>query len=81
MSDSAPSPSVVAWSDPRREAAFHEWLRHVTPAHELEPASLRPASADASFRRYLRVDGGGRSFIMMDAPPAPPLPPAIWLPP
>jgi N-acetylmuramate 1-kinase len=70
MSDSAPSPSVVAWSDPRREAAFHEWLRHVTPAHGLEPASLRPASADASFRRYLRVDGAGRTFIVMDAPPA-----------
>jgi N-acetylmuramate 1-kinase len=70
MSDSAPSPSVVAWSDPRREAAFHQWLRHVTPAHGLEPASLRPASADASFRRYLRVDGAGRTFIVMDAPPA-----------
>jgi aminoglycoside/choline kinase family phosphotransferase len=31
---------------------------------------LRPASADASFRRYLRIDGAGRSFIVMDAPPA-----------
>jgi aminoglycoside/choline kinase family phosphotransferase len=70
MSDSAHSPSAVAWSDPRREAAFHEWLRRVTPAHGLQPASLRPASADASFRRYLRLDGAGRSFIVMDAPPA-----------
>ncbi|HSH43094.1 MAG TPA: phosphotransferase, partial [Arenicellales bacterium] len=34
------------------------------------PASMRPASADASFRRYFRVlDRDGRSYIAMDAPP------------
>ena len=69
MSDSAPSPSLVAWSDPRREAAFHAWLARIAPAHELQPSTLRPASADASFRRYLRIDGAGGSFIIMDAPP------------
>jgi aminoglycoside/choline kinase family phosphotransferase len=69
MSDSAPNPSLVAWSDPRREAAFQEWLQQVAPAHGLQPASLRPASADASFRRYLRLDGQGGSLIVMDAPP------------
>jgi aminoglycoside/choline kinase family phosphotransferase len=69
MSDSAPTPSAVLWSDARREAAFAEWLRHVAPAHALQPATVRPASADASFRRYLRVDGGAGSFIIMDAPP------------
>jgi N-acetylmuramate 1-kinase len=69
MSDSAPPPSTVAWSDPRREAAFHAWLASVTAAHGLRPQTLRPASADASFRRYLRVDGGQGSFIVMDAPP------------
>jgi N-acetylmuramate 1-kinase len=81
MSDSklslqpAPAPAAVAWSDPRREAAFHDWLAQVAPAHGLQPASLRPASADASFRRYLRIDGaapagaGAASFIVMDAPP------------
>ncbi|WP_405234041.1 aminoglycoside phosphotransferase family protein [Lentisalinibacter salinarum] len=31
---------------------------------------LRPASADASFRRYFRVLSGGHSYIAMDAPPA-----------
>ena len=32
--------------------------------------SLRPASADASFRRYFRVDAAdGASYIVMDAPP------------
>jgi aminoglycoside/choline kinase family phosphotransferase len=65
----APAEAGVAWSDPRRAAAFAEWLRRVGPAHALQPASVRPASADASFRRYLRVDGGGGSFIIMDAPP------------
>ncbi|HJV72188.1 MAG TPA: phosphotransferase, partial [Ideonella sp.] len=36
-----------------------------------QPPTLRPASADASVRRYLRIDGaGGRSAIVMDAPPA-----------
>jgi aminoglycoside/choline kinase family phosphotransferase len=69
MSDPSPSPVAVAWSDPRREAAFQHWLSQVAPAHALQPASLRPASADASFRRYLRIDGADRSFIIMDAPP------------
>jgi aminoglycoside/choline kinase family phosphotransferase len=69
MSDPSPSPAAVAWSDPARESAFHDWLSQVAPAHGLRPASLRPASADASFRRYLRVDGEGGSFIIMDAPP------------
>jgi aminoglycoside/choline kinase family phosphotransferase len=76
MSDSAPTPprasgapAAVAWSDPAREAAFRSWLQQVAPAHGLQPASVRLASADASFRRYLRVDGEGRSYIVMDAPP------------
>jgi aminoglycoside/choline kinase family phosphotransferase len=30
---------------------------------------VRHASADASFRRYQRVDGGRRTYIVMDAPP------------
>ena len=76
MSDSAPPPlqaaaatPPVTWNDPRREAAFHAWLAAVAPAHGLRAASVRPASADASFRRYLRVDGDGGTFIIMDAPP------------
>ena len=35
----------------------------------LAGAELRPASGDASFRRYFRVTAGSRSFIAMDAPP------------
>lgn len=30
---------------------------------------LTPASSDASFRRYFRWEGNGRSLILMDAPP------------
>ncbi len=30
---------------------------------------LRPASSDASFRRYFRWEAAGRSLILMDAPP------------
>lgn len=49
-----------------REAALRSWLQGVTG----EPcADLRPASADASFRRYLRVTVAGESRVVMDAPP------------
>jgi aminoglycoside/choline kinase family phosphotransferase len=65
-----PSPTTVAWADPQREAAFHAWLAPLATQHALLPATLRPASADASFRRYLRIDSaGGGSAIVMDAPP------------
>ncbi|WP_223504000.1 aminoglycoside phosphotransferase family protein [Pseudomonas sp. GL-RE-29] len=35
----------------------------------IPPATLTAASSDASFRRYFRWEGAGRSFIVMDAPP------------
>jgi aminoglycoside/choline kinase family phosphotransferase len=63
------APPRVEWTDPVREAAFHAWLARIGPAHGLRPASLRPASADASFRRYLRLDDEQGSRIVMDAPP------------
>jgi len=59
----------IAWPDPAREAAFTRWLLQQSRAHGLDPASLRPASADASFRRYFRIDGSAGSRIVMDAPP------------
>ena len=38
--------------------------------HGLRLETLRPASADASFRRYLRLDtASGASLVVMDAPP------------
>jgi aminoglycoside/choline kinase family phosphotransferase len=60
----------VTWPDAARQAAFEAWLAPLIPPHQLLPATLRPASADASFRRYLRIDSAERgSLIVMDAPP------------
>lgn len=64
------SPATVVWADPARHALFDPWFAEVCAAHGLDPASLVLASADASFRRYLRVQGRGGSYIIMDAPPA-----------
>jgi aminoglycoside/choline kinase family phosphotransferase len=76
MSDSAPPPvsspptaGAVAWADAARREAFEHWLADVAPRHGLDVATLAPASADASFRRYLRVAGTGGTRIVMDAPP------------
>jgi hypothetical protein len=61
---------TVTWPDAAREATFHTWLQGLASAQGLRPQTLRPASADASFRRYLRVDTvDGGSRIVMDAPP------------
>jgi aminoglycoside/choline kinase family phosphotransferase len=55
-------------NDPRLEQAS-QWLARLT-APALRCDTLRPASADASFRRYFRVDGtDGDTYILMDAPP------------
>ena len=60
------------WLDPARASAFAHWLAAVAPQHGLQSDSVRLASADASFRRYFRIDaaGGVGSRIIMDAPPA-----------
>ena len=75
MTVSSPQPHpttlTLEWSDPARATAFGAWLACVAPAHQLLPASVRHASADASFRRYFRIDTTvGDSCIIMDAPPA-----------
>ena len=65
-----PATSTVAWPDAARQTAFEAWLAPLVGPHQLLPATLRPASADASFRRYLRIDSAmGSSRIVMDAPP------------
>ena len=64
------STSNVTWADPERQLACISWLEALAQTHGLVPSSLRVASADASFRRYLRVDTqAGASLIVMDAPP------------
>ena len=68
------SAAPLPWADAARESAFLAWLKTVAPAHQINPESVRLASADASFRRYFRVDGEAdgvaATFIIMDAPPA-----------
>ncbi len=68
----ATTPNTPLWHDAQRQAHFEAWLAPLVPAHALLPHSLRLASADASFRRYLRLDcngGAHASLVVMDAPP------------
>jgi len=58
-------------SDPRSQT-LRTWLSLHARARCINLESLRPASDDASFRRYFRVDcegGSEASLILMDAPP------------
>jgi aminoglycoside/choline kinase family phosphotransferase len=49
-----------------------QWLKGLEPSWQLDLSSLAPASADASFRRYFRIESKNPKFatlIVMDAPP------------
>ncbi|WP_300655305.1 phosphotransferase [Pseudomonas sp.] len=55
---------------------LNRWLDQQLPAlfaargwGEVPLGTLTPASSDASFRRYFRWQGDGRTLILMDAPP------------
>lgn len=66
----SPDTAPVLWTDAQREQTFGLWLQQAACVHRLQPSTLRPASADASFRRYLRIDTlDGDTRIIMDAPP------------
>jgi aminoglycoside/choline kinase family phosphotransferase len=56
---------TAASADPRR-ALLRQWIDGIDA---VAGCALEPASADASFRRYFRLQKGGKSFIAMDAPP------------
>ncbi len=60
---------AVAWPDAARHQAFEAWLSGIAGRHQIDRRTLAPASADASFRRYLRVAAGAGHLIIMDAPP------------
>ena len=49
-----------------RLTALTRWLTRLDVVND---ARLEPASDDASFRRYFRLQDGDKSFIAMDAPP------------
>jgi hypothetical protein len=65
----SPSSSSVTWADAARQTQFEQWFASVQTAQGLDRTTLQLASADASFRRYLRVDSAQGSRIIMDAPP------------
>ncbi len=65
-----PSPSApIVWAQAQRQRDFNEWLGTLAMQHQLTIASVRVASADASFRRYFRIDSAQGTRIIMDAPP------------
>jgi len=51
---------------PERIEALTRWLQDELALNDF---ILKPASSDASFRRYFRVTHNGASYIAMDAPP------------
>ncbi len=51
---------------PQRIEALKNWLATLPMIGDF---SFEPASGDASFRRYFRIETGGQSYIAMDAPP------------
>lgn len=55
---------LKVWLDEQLAKLFAEQGWGTVP-----PATLTAASSDASFRRYFRWGGDGRSFVVMDAPP------------
>jgi len=61
----APINTEIRHSDPR----FTDLVAWLESEPGFVAAELRPASADASFRRYFRVQSGQQTRIVMDAPP------------
>ncbi|MGZ9074958.1 MAG: aminoglycoside phosphotransferase family protein, partial [Burkholderiaceae bacterium] len=65
-----PAPTAIVEGADARLVSLKAWLESLAPRHGLAVRSLRPASADASARRYFRLDTDGGSLIAMDSPPA-----------
>ncbi|MDE1179577.1 phosphotransferase [Paraburkholderia sp.] len=67
-------PDVSPASDPRLDT-LRAWLNNHAERYALDLATLAPASADASFRRYFRITGKAAqenplaTLIAVDAPP------------
>ncbi len=64
-----PMHSPITWTAPTRQAAFFAWLTQLPASHRADASTARLASADASFRRYFRIDTAQGPRIVMDAPP------------
>lgn len=55
--------------DDPRLALLRAWLQSLPADLALRLDTLAPASADASFRRYFRLEAAAGTLIVMDAPP------------
>jgi N-acetylmuramate 1-kinase len=51
---------------PQRIEALKNWLATLPMIGDF---SIEPASGDASFRRYFRIETGGQSYVVMDVHP------------
>ena len=62
----------LLWPQADREHAFHQWLAPIAAQHGLDPNSAQLANADASFRRYLRINcaNSNEQRVIMDSPPS-----------
>ena len=66
-------PASTASSSPAPDVRLDDlasWLAALPTQLGLRIGTLRAASADASFRRYFRLDAAAGTLIAMDAPPA-----------
>ncbi len=50
-----------------REVGLKQWLEKIGGSFGLNLKTLRPASSDAGFRSYFRIDGDGTTYIVMDS--------------
>ncbi len=67
--ENSPAYDPAAPENDSRLAILLEWLATLSD-FSLQVTTLRPASNDASFRRYFRInDAAGKTYILMDAPP------------
>jgi len=58
----------MSLSSDSRLVSLQEWLGSFS-RHGIDFRTIRPASSDASFRRYFRIESPNGSYIVMDAPP------------
>ena len=69
----ASTPGAAAGATDARLSQLRDWLGTLPAARGLRIDTLQPASADASFRRYFRLDsavsGKPGTLVVMDAPP------------
>jgi aminoglycoside/choline kinase family phosphotransferase len=65
----SPAIQALGWHSPSRAQSFSQWFEAIALPHQIHIDTIRAASADASFRRYFRVNAQEGSLIVMDAPP------------